>query len=188
LLKVSREALALASAWASASNDEVLIKKVETQRMQRIEMRVNALTKSFHRAPSLLDAAIDYQMMQNVDDAMKEGKAKSIRQQAAQLGDQAQTQKRFLLAADYYSVARLDDKAKASEEHARQVAMTKMQPSIDEMQKQAAEMQKAFSDPEKVKAMQQQAREMQKAMQAQQQAAAKSNAKKADDLEKELGL
>jgi hypothetical protein len=188
LLRASREAISLASAWASASNDEALIKKIEAQRMQRIEMRVNTLTKSFNRAPSLLDAAIDYQMMQNVDDASKQGKAKSIRQQAAQLGDQAQTQKRLLLAADYYSVARLDEKAKAAEDQARQIATSKMQPSIDEMQKQAADMQKAFSDPEKVKAMQQQAREMQKAIQAQQQAAAKTNAKKADDLEKELGL
>ena len=188
LLKASRDAIALASAWASASNDDALIKKVETLRMQRIEMRVNTLTKSFNRAPSLLEAAIDYQMMQNVDDATKQGKAKSIRQQAALLGDQAQAQKRLLLASDYYNVARLDDKAQAAQDQAQQVAMTKMQPSIDEMQKQAAEMQKAFSDPEKVKAMQQQAREMQKAIQAQQQASAKTNAKKADDLEKELGL
>jgi hypothetical protein len=188
LLKSSREAISLASAWASASNDAALIKKTETLRMQRIEMRVNTLTKSFNRAPSLLDAAIDYQMMQNIDDAAKQGKAKSIRQQAALLGDQAQAQKRLLLAADYYSVARLDDKAKAAQDQAQQVAMTKMQPSIDQMQKQAAEMQKAFSDPEKVKAMQQQAREMQKSIQAQQQANAKGNAKKADDLEKELGL
>jgi hypothetical protein len=188
LLDASRKAISLASAWASASNDDALIKKIETQRMQRLEMRVNALTKSFNGAPSLLDAAIDYQMMHNLDDATKQGKAKSIRQQAAQLGDQAQAQKRFLLAADYYNVARLDDKAKAAQDQAQQIAMTKMQPNIDEMQKQAAEMQKAFSDPEKVKAMQQQAREMQKAIQAQQQANAKSNARKADDLEKELGL
>jgi len=56
------------------------------------------------------------------------------------------------------------------------------------MRKQAEDMQKAFSDPEKVKEMQRQAQEMQKAMQAQQQANQKTNAKKADDLEKELGL
>jgi hypothetical protein len=188
LLKASRQALSLASSWGNAANDEALQKKVDAQRTQRIEMRVNALTKSFHRAPSLLDAAIDYQMMQNVDDATKQGKAKSIRQQAAQLGDQAQAQRRFILATEYFRVARLDDKADASQEQARAAAMTKMQPSIDQMRQQAEELQKAFSDPEKVKQMQQQAREMQKAMQAQQQANAKGNAKKADDLEKELGL
>jgi len=188
LLRASREALSLASAWASASNDEALKKKTETQRAHRIEMRVNTLTKSFHRAPSLLEAAIDYQMMQNVDDAVRESKAKSIRLQAAQLGDQAQAQRRLTLASDYYRVARLDAKADAAQEQARQTAMTKMQPDIDQMRKQAEEMQKAFSDPEKVKEMQRQAQEMQRALQAQQQANQKTNAKKADDLEKELGL
>jgi hypothetical protein len=188
LLKTSRDALSLATAWASASNDAALTKKVEAQHMQRIEMRVNTLTRAFNRAPSLLDAAIDYQMMQNADDATKQGKAKSIRQQAAQLGDQAQAQKRFILATEYFRVARLEDKANAAQEQSQRAAMTKMQPSIDQMQKQAAEMQKAYSDPEKVKAMQQQAREMQKAIKAQQQANAKGNAKQADDLEKELGL
>ena len=188
LLRASREALSLASSWASAANDESMQKKVDTMRMQRIEMRVNTLTKSFHRAPSLLDAAIDYQMMQLIDDAAKQSKAKAIRQQAAQLGEQAQAQGRLHLATEYFRVARLDAKADAAQEQARQAAMTKMQPSIEQMRRQAAEMQKAFSDPEKVKQMQQQAREMQKAIQAQQQANAQGNTKKADDLEQELGL
>ena len=188
LLEASRDALSLASAWASASNDDALKKKTDTQRAQRIEMRVNTLTKSFNRVPGLLDEAIDYQMMQNVDDAVRQSKAKSIRLQAAQLGDQAQAQGRFTLASEYYRVARLDAKADAAQEQARQAAMTKMQPQMDQMRKQAEDMQKAFSDPEKVKEMQRQAQEMQKAMQAQQQANQRTNAKKADDLEKELGL
>lgn len=188
LLRQSRDALSLATAWSYAANDVALTKKVETQRLQRIEMRVNALTKSFSRAPALLDAAIDYQMMQNIDDAAKDGKRKAIRQQAAQLGDQAQAQRRYLLATDYFRVADLDDKANAAQELSRQAAMSKMQPSIDEMRKQAEDMQKAFSDPAKVKAMQQQALEAQKAIKAQQQANAKSAGKSADDLEKELGL
>ncbi len=188
LLRASREALSLATSWASAANDEAMQRKVETLRMQRIEMRVNTLTKSFHRAPSLLDAAIDYQMMQLIDDAAKQSKAKAIRQQAAQLGELAQAQGKLHLATDYFRVARLDAKADAAQEQARQAAMMKMQPSIEQMRQQAAEMQKAFSDPEKVKQMQQQAREMQKALQAQQQANAQGNAKKTDDLEQELGL
>lgn len=188
LLKESRDALSLATAWSYAANDAALTKKVETLRMQRLEMRVNTLTKSFHRAPSLLDAAIDYQMMQAIDDAAKEGKRKAIRQQAAQLGDQAQAQRRYLLATDYYRVADLDDKASAAQELAQQAAMSKMQPSIDQMRKQAEDMQKAYSDPAKVKAMQQQALEAQKAIKAQQQANAKSSGKSADELEKELGL
>jgi hypothetical protein len=189
LLEQSRDALGLAWQWANVANDEALSQKVATQRAQRIEMRVNTLTKSFNRAPQLLDAAIEYQMMQQqLDDTARALKAKSIRQQAAQLGDQAHAQKRYLLASDYYRVARLDDKAQAAQELSRQAAMAKMQPSIDQAQKQAEAMQAAFSDPEKVKQMQEQARAAQKAIQAQQQANAKSNAKKADDLEKELGL
>jgi hypothetical protein len=188
LVKQSRQAIGLASTWASVSSDEALQKKVAAQRMQRIEMRVNTLTKSFNRAPSLLDAAIDYQMMQDIDDNAKKLKAKSIRQQAAQLGDQAQAQKRFILASDYYRVARLEDKAQAAQDQAQQAAMAKMQPSIDHMRQQAEQMQKDFSDPAKVKAMQEQARQMQKAMQAQQQANAKTKTKSADDLEQELGL
>jgi hypothetical protein len=188
LLETSRGALSLASAWSSAANDAALAKTVGTLRMQRIEMRVDTLTRAFNRAPSLLDAAIDYQMMQHIDDSAKQAKAQSIRQQAAQLGELAQAQRRFTLATDYFRVARLDDKANAAQEQARQAAMTKMQPGIDQMRQQAEAMQKEFSDPAKVKAMQQQALEMQKAIQAQQQANAKGNAKKADDLEKELGL
>jgi len=189
LLKQSRDSLGLAWQWANVANDEALTQKVNTQRAQRIEMRVNTLTKSFNRAPSLLDAAIDYQMLQQqLDDTTRALKAKSIRQQAALLGDQAQAQKRYLLASDYFRVARLDDKAQAAQELSRQGAMAKMQPSIDQAQQQAEAMKAAFSDPEKVKQMQEQARAAQKAIQAQQQANAKSNAKKADDLEKELGL
>lgn len=188
LLKVSRDALSLTQSWISNMRDEALAKKFSTQRMQRIEMRVNTLTRSFHRSPQLLDAAIDYQTMQLVDDATRAGRVKSIREQAAALGDQAQSQRRLLLASEYFRVARLEDKAKAAQEQSRQLAMTKMQPDIDRAQKQAEQLQKEFSDPAKAKAMQEQAREAQKALQAQQKANAASNAKKADDLEKELGL
>ena len=84
--------------------------------------------------------------------------------------------------------ADLDDKARASQELSQQAAMSKMQPSIDQMRKQAEEMQKAYSDPAKVEAMRQQALAAQKAIKAQQQANAKNAGKSADDLEKELGL
>jgi hypothetical protein len=63
-----------------------------------------------------------------------------------------------------------------------------MQPQIDSAQQQAAQMQREFSDPAKVEAMRQQALAMQKRLQEQQKTQAKTNARKADDLEKELGL
>ena len=66
--------------------------------------------------------------------------------------------------------------------------MTKMQPSIDAAQRHAEELKKEYSDPAKVQAMREQAEAMRKSMQQQQQSNAKSNAKRADDLESELGL
>jgi hypothetical protein len=188
LLKESREALSLAHAWSSATSDRALGDKIAARRRERLEQRVVTITRAFHRAPKLLDAAIDYQMSMHIEESVKQSRAASIRSQAASLGDQAISQKRFGLATEYYRVARLDNKADAAQEQQRQIAMAKMQPSIDQMRKQAEQMQKDFSDPAKVKAMQEQAREMQKAMQAQQQANAKTRAKNADDLENELGL
>ena len=108
--------------------------------------------------------------------------------QAAKLGDEASAKQRFGLAADYYGVAREEQKAQAARDKQQKLAMARMQPSIDQMQKQAEQMRAQFSDPQKVKEMQEQARAMQKQLQARQQANAKPNAGKADDLEKELGL
>lgn len=187
-LKTSREALQLVHSWSAATNDRALSEKIAAKRRERIEQRVVTMTRSFHRAPELLDAAIDYQSMMQSDDAARDSRIAGIRNQAAQLGDQAMSQQRFGLAADYYRVARLDDKADRAREQRSQIAMAKMQPQIDHMRKQAQDMQKAFSDPQKVKEMQEQARAMQSAIQAQQQSNARSNAKNAEELERELGL
>jgi hypothetical protein len=56
------------------------------------------------------------------------------------------------------------------------------------MKKQAEALQKQYSDPAKVQAMRDQARAMEARFRQQQQANAKRGAKKADELEKELGL
>lgn len=187
-LEASRDALSLAHAWSSVTNDRALAEKIAAKRRERLEQRILTITRSFYRAPELLDAALDYQFAVHIDTAAREARAQAIRNQAAMLGDEALAQKRLGLAADYYRVARLEAKEASAREQQRQLAMTKMQPTIDEMQKQAAAMQQAFNDPQKVKEMQEQARQMQRAIQAQQQTNAKSNAKGAAELEKELGL
>jgi len=187
-LKASRDALSLAHEWSVVADTPALREQIAAKRRERIEQRIVTLTRSYHRAPELLDAAIDYQTSMHIDDAAKEARVAAIRSQAASLGDEAMSQRRFVLAAEFYRVARLDAKADQAREQQQQHVKAKLQPSMDRMQKQAEELQKAFSDPKAVAQMQEQARQMQKALQEQQQANAKGNAKKADDLERELGL
>lgn len=187
-LKTSRDALQLAHAWSAVTNDAALANKIAAKRRERLEQRIVTITRTYARAPQLLEAAIDYQMAMHIDEAAKQSRVTGIRNHAATLADQAMQQQRFGLAADYYVVARLDAKAAGAREQQQHLAMATMQPTIDAMRKQAEDMQKAFSDPQKVKDMQEQARAMQQAIQAQQQANAKGSAKQTDDLEKELGL
>jgi hypothetical protein len=188
-LKGSLRALELANDWANATSDEALASKITTQRNQRLQQRAATLTKSYAGSPKLLDVAMAYEMAVRTDDeAAKQARVAAIKSQAAKLGDAANGSKRLLLAADYYSIAGQDEKAQAARDAQQKLAMTKMQPQIDQAQKQAEQMKKDFSDPAKVEAMRQQAIAMQKSLQEQQKANAKGNAKKADDLEKELGL
>jgi hypothetical protein len=188
-LKGSLRALDLAGSWASATSDSALAQKIEAQRDARLEQRAATLVKSYADAPDLLEVAISYYMnLRGKDDAAKQAQAAAVKAQAAKLGDAANAKQRFALAAEYYELADQDAKAQAARDAAQKAAMAKMQPQIDNAQKQAEEMKKQFSDPAKVEAMRQQALAMQKSLQEQQKANAKTNAKKADDLEKELGL
>jgi hypothetical protein len=188
LLKPSRDALGLVQAWAGASIDRAWSDATEARRAQRLTERVATLTKSYTGAPKLIEEAISYQVSINHDYKVNETKVAAIRAQAEKLGDEANAKQRLGLAAEYYGVADQDAKAQAARDKQQQLAMARMQPSIDQMQKQAEEMRAQFGDPEKVREMQEQARALQKSLQQQQKANAKSNAKKADDLEEELGL
>jgi hypothetical protein len=70
-----------------------------------------------------------------------------------------------------------------------QLAMAKIQPSVAASRQLAEQMQKEYSDPEKVRAMREQAEAARKAVQQQQSTSSRqANRKKAEDLEKELGL
>jgi hypothetical protein len=185
---VSRDALENLRAWGFAAQDQKLSATVAAKVAQLSEQRATTLRQKYFNAPKMLEEAMSYYRVPVSDNSKIEALLAAVRAQALKLGDEANTKNRYTLAADYYEVADADDKADAVRERARQVAMQKMQPSIDEARKQAEAMQKQFSDPAKVAEMQKQAQAARQAMQQQQAAAKANNKKSAADLEKELGL
>ena len=187
-LKTSRDALALAQSWSAAATDKAVSDRIEVRRKQVLEQRIATLLGKYSGAPKLIDAAIDYQLAVKQDYDLNQQRVAAIKSRADRLGDEAERKQRLMLAAEYYAVAGQSAKAQAARDRQQQQAMARMQPTMDAMQKHAAELQKQFSDPEKVKAMQAQAEAMRKSLEQQQQANAKTSAKRADDLEKEVGM
>ena len=190
LVKVSRESLQNLRDWGEAvqKQDPKLAATVAAKVAQLSEQRATTLRQKYFGAPKLLEDAKEYYRVPPRENSKADVQIAAVRTQALKLGDEANSKSRWVLAADYYGVADADDKADAVREHARQLAMQKMQPAIDEAQKQAEAMRKQFSDPAKVAEMQAQARAAQKAMQEQQASSKAGNKKAAADLEKELGL
>jgi hypothetical protein len=186
--KASRRALESLKMWGMTGGDENLHKSAQARFDQLIEQRATTLRTAFHRAPKLLEEAMDYYRMRNGDAAQLEGELRAIRSQALQLANQANDKQRYMLASEYYGVAGERAKADAARAKQQQLSMQKMQPSIDEARKQAEELQKQFGDPSQVEAMRRQAEAARKNLQQQQQAAQKRNKQSADELEKELGL
>jgi hypothetical protein len=188
LAKGSRRALESLKMWGMTGSDETLQKSAHARFAQLVEQRATTLRTAFHRAPKLLEEAMDYYRMVNGDPAQLGGELRAIRSQALQLATQANDKQRYMLAAEYYDVAGEGAKADAARGKQQQLAMQKMQPSIDEARKQAEEMQKQFGNPAQVEAMRQQAEAARKNLQQQQEAARKRNKQSAAELEKELGL
>jgi hypothetical protein len=186
--KASRRALASLKMWGMTGNDEKLHKSTQARFVQLVEQRATTLRTAFHRAPKLLEEAMDYYRMVNGDQVQLDGELRAIRSQALQLANQANDAQRYILAAEYYSVAGESAKAEAARAKQQQLAMQKMQPSIDEARKQAEEMQKQFGDPAQVEAMRRQAETARQNLQQQQPAAQKRNKQSAEELEKELAL
>jgi len=188
LLKESRAAIDLARSWATVVNDAAQRVKFEAQYRQRIEQRVALLTKNFNGAPALLETATDYLRSSSFEAKDRDDRIVAVRNLAARLGDTATAKQRFTLAADYYEVAGQDRKADAARERMQQLAMSRMQPQIQQMQQQAEQLRAAYSDPAKVQAMREQALAAKKSLEQQQLAAKQVTAKKTDDLSKELGI
>ena len=183
-LKSSRDLLNLAHRWSAVATDQSVSRRIDQQLAERREQRATTLAQKYNGAPSLLEAALDYYGGEGSDQSAMTPHLTQIKAQALQLGDAAMARKRYTLAADYYDVADADAKADAAREEQKRVAMNKLQPSIDQMKRQAEALQKQYGDPAKVQAMREQALAAQARFRQQQPA----NAKKADELEKELGL
>ena len=188
LVKVSRDAISNLRMWGMHAHDEQLAKTVATKVAQLTEMRATSLRTHFSGAPKLLEDAMDYYRGLGSENAKLDGQLAAVRSQAMKLGDEANAKQRFTLAAEYYATAGADDKAAAVQQRQQQLAMQKMQPSMDQMRKQAEAMQKQYSDPAAVAEMKRQAEAARKAMQEQQAGAKANNKKSAAELEKELGL
>ncbi|WP_129775190.1 hypothetical protein [Peristeroidobacter soli] len=188
-MKTSRDAIQAMRMWGLNGNDEALSKAVDGRVKSLVEQRATLLRDKFFNAPKLLGDAMDFYRVLG-SDAGVGGKIKAIRSQARQLAAQADAKQRYGLAAEYYNIAGDDAAADASRQKQQQLAMQKMQPSIDAAQKQAEELQKQFSDPKAVEAMRKQAEAAQAAIQAQQKKQQKNGDKKksAEELEKELGM
>lgn len=187
-IKATLEALRTMRAWGSVSGDERLARQAETQVRERADQHAKVLAQKYSAAPKMLEEAIGFVRMQGLETAQSDARIGSLRAQALKLADEAGAKKRYLLAAEYYDVAGESAKSQAMRDRQGQVAMQKMQPSIDEAKRQAEELQKQFSDPEKVKAMREQAEAARQSIQKEQASSKQANRKSAEDLEKELGL
>jgi hypothetical protein len=186
-LKISRDALRLVHSWSVATSDTSLRERLDAQHKQRIEQRAASLVRHYS-APKLLDSAIDYYQSPGIESGTFDNAIAKVRTQAEVLGDEASAKRRSFLAVEYYEVAGQSAKAQAARDTQQKLAMSKMQPSIDAAKRQAEQLQKEYSDPAKAQAMREQAQAMRKSVQQQQQSNAKANAKRADELESELGL
>ena len=186
--KASRRALQSLKQWGMTGGDENLEKSTHARFVQLVEQRATTLRTAFHRAPKLLEDAMDYYRLANGDQAQLDGELRAIRSQALQLANQATEKQRYMLASEYYKVAGESAKANEAQAKQQQLSMQKMQPSIDEARKQAEALQKQFSDPAQVEAMRRQAEAARQSLQQQQQEAKKRNQRSAEELEKELGL
>ncbi|MEJ1960579.1 MAG: hypothetical protein WDO56_03135 [Gammaproteobacteria bacterium] len=188
LVKVSRDSLENLRMWGLAAQDKALAATVAAKVAQLAQLRATTLRQKYFGAPKLLEEAMDYYRVPVSDNSKVEVQVASVRTQALKLGDEANGKSRFTIAADYYEVAGAQEKAEAVREHSQQLAMQKMQPSIDQARKQAEAFQKQYGDPAKVAEMQSQAQAARRAMTEQQATSKANNKKSAADLEKELGL
>ena len=183
----SRRALQAMRMWGLNGNDDDLRSSVESRWARLVEQRATTLRTAFHRAPKLLEDAMDYYRLLGADHPDLDGKLAAIRSQALLLAEQAEGQRRYALAADYYRVAGDDTKADAARSLQQQTAMQQMQPSLDAAREQADALIERFSDPAQVEVLRQQAEAARRSF-AQQARSPESSRTSAEALERELGL
>lgn len=183
----SRRALESLRMWGLNGNDDALRSSAERRWAQLVEQRATTLRTAFHRAPKLLEDAMDYYRLLGADHPDLAGKLAAIRSQARQLAQQAEGERRYTLAADYYRVAGEDAKAEAVRSLQQQAAMQQMQPSLDAAREQANALRERFGDPAQVEALRKQAEAARRSLEQQSRSPASSR-KSAEELERELGL
>jgi len=185
-LERSQRTLRTLQQWGVVTRDPELRSKAENMYAQRIEQHIDALVKRYNDSPKLLETAIDYVHMLNLDAMLSDTRVAKIRSLANKLGDDANGKQRFSLAVDYYNVADEQDKEQAARDRMNNAAMAQMQPSMEQLQRQAELMRAQFSDPAQIQAMQAQAEALRKSLEQQQTDAKARNDKGATELEKEL--
>ncbi len=186
LLKKSLGELGVLREWSQVESDPRVQAAIEAQLVKRAEERAGALAANYSAAPELLESAKDYALAAHYLKPA-EPRIASIKALANKLGDEAEANGRFVLAATYFQVA--DDRAKvqAVQKRNEQLARQKLQPDIDAGKRLAESMRAQYSDPAAVEAMRKQALAAKAAMQAQR-PAAQASKQSAADLQKDLGL
>jgi hypothetical protein len=187
-IKQSREAMELMRMWAFNAGDEQFEKQVVTRVAQLAEQRIQRLTQKYSGAPKLLEHAMGFLSVLDLEPAQRDARMEKLRAQARKLGDDSNAKHRYSLAVEYYEVAGESAKADAIRQQRADFAMQKMQPSIDEANRQAQELARNFSDPAAIEAMRAQAVAARQQIEREREAAKQTNRKKADELETELGL
>jgi hypothetical protein len=198
LMKKGQKEIGVAFAWTGVGLVQGGRTPLVTLGVERAQQRAATLVKLYSGAPELLKAAVAYSdagypasLGGNPPewDRFKSEQQRAIEQvktQALKLGDEADARSRFTLAIAYYNVAEASDKKVATTKKQQQVFMKQAQPDIDALNKVKANL----SDPATIAAMKTQAEAARAAVAAaqKQKPSDKDNAKRASDLEKELGL
>lgn len=187
-VKESLDVLEHARAWTVHVPDAAAEERLHQQRRQRLTERAELLTQRYSGAPQLLESAKDYYGRQNLERPALEVLLARIHTQALTQATIAEQAGSLTLAAAYYDVAEQPAKAQGARDRVAQLAQAQMAPAIDQAKAQAEQMRAAYSDPKKIEAMRNQALEAQRSLKEAQAKQAGSNASRADDLEKELGL
>lgn len=190
-LKKSRGELGMVLKWSKVQRsielDDARGEAIAERAHKRAEERAATLTQRYSGAPQFLQSAIAYHEILPFQGSVREPRVQQVKAQALRLGDEANAKGRLGLAHDYHEAAGDRDKAMAARDRQNQLAKQKMQPAIDEATRQAQAIKTGFGSPAQIEAMKKQAQDAAKAMQ-QQKPDNKDRAKKADDLDKELGL
>ncbi len=187
-VKDSLDVLEHARAWTVHVPDAVAEERLHQQRRQRLTERAELLAQRYSGAPQLLESAKNYYGRQNLERPALDALLAKVHTQALTQATTAEQAGALNLAAAYYEVADQPAKSQAARDRMAQFAQAQMAPAMEQAKAQAEQLRAAYSDPQKVEAMRNRALEAQRSLREAQASQSGSNASRADDLEKDLGL